>query len=150
MRKRYEYCWTDARITPERDFSGGRKSWTITSALMRASEKGRGVYLWRRDISASRVIWWLWKTAWPGRKLLGPTFCPDRIAVLRCINMRCDFSVKVETIARMREHVEKPCPKCGDLYLTEEALDGGWAIVNVVRLIKNMAGEEGPRIEVTS
>jgi len=58
-----------------------------------------------------------------------------------CDNPGCDYSIPLDTIDQLKGHADKPCPKCGKIILTSEAVQTGLAVYGLVETIEKVTAD---------
>lgn len=67
-----------------------------------------------------------------------------------CDNKECDFIVHFKTIDEAKKHVNLPCPKCGEIYLAEGALEMHQGMLDTIKMFEGMIkSDKGPKVNVT-
>lgn len=71
----------------------------------------------------------------------------DRIEIgksggVYCDNPSCDWSDEAVNMTDSDKYLNKPCPKCGEIVLTQEDLNKSKKLMDAINLINSMSPEE--------
>ena len=69
-----------------------------------------------------------------------------RIGGLKCDNPECDYKDETIDSVDYEEHIDKPCPNCGESLLTQDDYDKVVKMQQAIKDLNNLFGDMGKQL----